>query len=330
MTEKKYQVFVSSTYEDLKEERRAVEETIIRAGDFPVGMEAFPAADEEQFEFIETIIDQCDFYVLIIAGRYGSITSDGKSYTEKEYHYAVKVGVPVLVMLRDKQDQLPEDKTETDSEKRTALKNFITHASDGRLHKLWATPEDLKLAVYQALDHAKATKNRPGWVKGDKTPSAEVLEKLVALQQDNEQLRESLSNLNPKFKVPENLAGLDTAFSVTVTYRKMSILESCNIESSFGEIFELLAPHLMLSMTDFRVKTLIGSILLKQKLNNMSGVIEVQVTDEQFQTIKIQLIALKVVKVEKAATTNGSVALFWNLTEYGTQEMISRRVIVEQ
>ncbi|QLQ19617.1 MAG: DUF4062 domain-containing protein [Exiguobacterium profundum] len=64
---KKFQVFISSTYEDLIEERKSVEETIIRSGDIPVGMEAFPAADDEQFEFIKTIIDACDYYVLIIA-----------------------------------------------------------------------------------------------------------------------------------------------------------------------------------------------------------------------------------------------------------------------
>jgi hypothetical protein len=81
MSDKRYQVFISSTYEDLKEERRAVEQTIIRAGDFPVGMEAFPAADEEQFEFIKTIISQCDYYVLIVAGRYGTLAPDVKSYT---------------------------------------------------------------------------------------------------------------------------------------------------------------------------------------------------------------------------------------------------------
>ena len=91
--DKKYQVFISSTYEDLKSERKAVEETIIRAGDIPVGMEAFPAVDSEQFEFIKTVIRSCDYYVLIIAGRYGSLADDGLSYTEKEFRYAVECGI---------------------------------------------------------------------------------------------------------------------------------------------------------------------------------------------------------------------------------------------
>lgn len=48
--EKKYQVFISSTYEDLKEERKKVQDTILSMNQFPVGMEIFSAADEEQWE----------------------------------------------------------------------------------------------------------------------------------------------------------------------------------------------------------------------------------------------------------------------------------------
>ena len=48
-------------------------------------MEGFFAADEEQLSYIKKIIDECDYYILIIAGRYGSIDETGVSYTEKEY-----------------------------------------------------------------------------------------------------------------------------------------------------------------------------------------------------------------------------------------------------
>lgn len=189
MSDKKYQVFISSTYEDLKEERNAVEQTIIRSGDFPVGMEAFPAADEEQFEFIKTIIAQCDYYVLIIAGRYGSLAPDGKSYTHKEYEYAVEIGVPVLVMLRDDRGELPASKTEAEPEKRSKLEKFILAASEGRLRKGWRTTDGLKLVIREALDHAKATKHRPGWIRGDQSASTETLGKLVAAQEEISVLR---------------------------------------------------------------------------------------------------------------------------------------------
>jgi hypothetical protein len=95
--DKRYQVFVNSTFIDLQEERRQVIQTVMELDCFPAGMELFPAADEEQWDFICKAIDDCDYFILIIGGRYGSLTDEGISYTEKEYDYAVEQGLPVLV-----------------------------------------------------------------------------------------------------------------------------------------------------------------------------------------------------------------------------------------
>ena len=90
-SEKKYQVFVSSTYEDLQEERKKVMEALLQMNCFPVGMEYFNASDSSQWEVIKSLIRECDYYVLIVAGRYGSIEEEsGKSYTQKEFEYAIE------------------------------------------------------------------------------------------------------------------------------------------------------------------------------------------------------------------------------------------------
>ena len=50
MLEKKYQVFISSTFTDLVEARRKVRDAILSMYHFPVGMELFGAANEEQWQ----------------------------------------------------------------------------------------------------------------------------------------------------------------------------------------------------------------------------------------------------------------------------------------
>lgn len=95
---KRYQVFVSSTFADLKEERAKVIQTIMELDYIPAGMEIFPAIDEEQFEFIKKVIDDCDYYLLIIGGRYGSLSDDRISYTEKEYDYAREKILKLLLL----------------------------------------------------------------------------------------------------------------------------------------------------------------------------------------------------------------------------------------
>ena len=83
--DKRYQVFISSTYEDLKEERKELIENLLNLKYLPSGMEMFSASNEEQFKYIKKIIDSCDYSILILGARYGSIeTNSGKSFTEKE------------------------------------------------------------------------------------------------------------------------------------------------------------------------------------------------------------------------------------------------------
>lgn len=104
MKEKKLQVFVSSTYNDLKEERQAAVEAILSSGNIPAGMELFTAGDETQMIVIKRWIEESDVYLLILGGRYGSIEKNsGKSYTHLEYEYALSINKPLFaVVITDK------------------------------------------------------------------------------------------------------------------------------------------------------------------------------------------------------------------------------------
>ncbi len=99
---RKFSIFISSTYEDLKEERQALVGVALENNYIPVGMEQFHAAPTSQWNVITKMIDECDFYLLVIGGRYGSIDEEvGISYTEKEYNYAKAKGLPVLVLIKE-------------------------------------------------------------------------------------------------------------------------------------------------------------------------------------------------------------------------------------
>jgi hypothetical protein len=105
--DRRYQIFVSSTFRDLLEERQAALQAILEMGHIPSGMEIFPAASETPWELIAKIIDDCDYYVVIVGGKYGSIEQDGVSYTEKEYDLAQERGKPTLGFLRRDLEELP-------------------------------------------------------------------------------------------------------------------------------------------------------------------------------------------------------------------------------
>ena len=167
--EKRYQVFISSTFQDLMNARQEVSQALLRADCFPAGMELFPAADEEQFEFIKTIIDQSDYYVLISAGRYGSIhPATGLSYTEMEYDYAVEIGKPVIRLLhKDPFNDLKGKSIEQKDSGREALKKFRTKITTKplRMVKFWTDEYELGSAVDHSLRHLIKTKPAIGWGK---------------------------------------------------------------------------------------------------------------------------------------------------------------------
>src|SRR6266567_7821681 len=152
--DKRYQVFISSTYADLKEERRAVTQTVIELDCIPAGMELFPAADEEQFSFIKRVIDDCDYYLLIIAGRYGSVGADGISYTEKEFDYAVSQGLHVIALVHEDPDEIAYGKSEKDPLLTERLQQFRKKVCTGRIVKQWRNADQLPGLVDQSLYHA--------------------------------------------------------------------------------------------------------------------------------------------------------------------------------
>jgi Domain of unknown function (DUF4062) len=99
---KKLQIFVSSTYSDLKEEPQAAVEAILTAGHIPAGMELFAAGDESQMDTIKRRINDSDVYLLILGGRYGSIEPiSKKSYIQLEYEYAVERAKPLFAVVID-------------------------------------------------------------------------------------------------------------------------------------------------------------------------------------------------------------------------------------
>lgn len=84
----KYQFFVGSTYKDLVDERQVAINAIIETNNIVAGMEFFGAVGENQLEHIKQEIDQTDYYLLIIGGRYGSLTKSGNDYAFSSRFYS--------------------------------------------------------------------------------------------------------------------------------------------------------------------------------------------------------------------------------------------------
>lgn len=188
---RKYQVFISSTFEDLREEREHVSWEILKMRNIPAGMESFTAKDERGWKTIQRTIDDSDYFVLILAWRYGSAEPDwGHSWTQHEYEYAVSRGLPILVFLREL-DSTPGTKVDSD---RTQIEAFRRVVRSVRLYKAWRQKEDLSREVSAALaaqisDDIDDEAGRLGWLRGDTSLTPEIAEELARLSAENNRLR---------------------------------------------------------------------------------------------------------------------------------------------
>lgn len=204
---KKYQIFVSSTFTDLQEERAKVRDAILSMQHFPVGMEIFGAANESQWKIIKDTIDSSDYYVLIIAHRYGSVITEGedagKSYTEKEYLYAVSQGIPVLAFLID--DSVRVDPKNMDMAHVDDLKNFKELIAKNHLYDKWKNPDDLAQKVTASLHNQFKRNERIGWIRGNDTvfrENEELNNKVSILVKEVDRLKAENATLSYK-RLPE-------------------------------------------------------------------------------------------------------------------------------
>jgi hypothetical protein len=184
-----YSVFVSSTFDDLREERGEIQKALLKSKCFPIGMELFPSSDDDTWDFIQRQIDQADYYIVVIAGRYGSIGRDGVSFTEMKYDYARSIGKPTLAFIHAAPGTIPAERTEMDSQARERLNAFKKKAQQSIVN-YYRTPHELAMQVMASLVDLKDRKPAIGFIRSDQTVDAK---RYADLLEENHRLKEMVS-----------------------------------------------------------------------------------------------------------------------------------------
>lgn len=248
----RFQVFISSTYEDLREERQQATQAILTMGHLPAGMELFPASDLSQTELIKRVIDESDYYLVIVSGRYGSVGPDGRSFTEMEYDYARETGIPILGFTRRSTDEVPKKFSEVDPEKAKRLEAFRRKVHQ-RHCRHFDDPKDLGMLVMQGLMSEVRLNPRIGYVRADKARSTEDVDRERELIRNVSDLEKTIKKLQRRIRdgrTPikddewnEALPSLTDDKALTILFKdKDKSLCSDQIEFTWGEIFALIAP----------------------------------------------------------------------------------------
>lgn len=338
-----HQVFVSSTFVDLKEERQAVVTALLELEAMPAGMELFPAADDDAWTLIEQVIAASDYYLLVIGGRYGSVDSDTElSYTEREYDFAVAQGKPVMAFLHGKPEKIELGKSEQEAPEK--LQAFREKVETSKHVKYWTSPDDLAGKV--ARSFATFRKNYPasGWVRGDQVTSSESLEEINVLRKELEATRAALNtaqthpppgaaNFSQESEVvefPLEASGLSggvrhrTEFMSTATWDELFsklgplLLDECEENAMMGR----LDSYFSIRRRD-QAEIALRSDGAEDPVTDASAKLHL----DTFGTLMVQFKALGLIEKSRRKRSVSDAGTYWTLTPYGDRHLTSLRAI---
>ena len=316
---KRYQVFVSSTFTDLAAERMEVIKALLELDCIPCGMEYFPAASEDTWHYISDLIKQCDYYIVIVAGRYGSLTPEGISFTQKEYECAINSGVPAIAFLCAEPERLPVKNVDTDPGQKQKLEKFVAMLKK-HLCKEWHNADELGAVVSRSLTQLIKRMPRIGWVPASSVRSVEDANEILEL---NKKIKELESKLKHYDGVGvddiSSLCDGDDLFELEYTYdicektgkygtKETIKTNNCKGKLSWNKLFSVIAPKITPFETETAVKTALNKLLgveffeaVNSELTLKKGkfIAGFKISSFSFDTIKVQLQALGLVIVNK-------------------------------
>jgi len=344
--EKRYQIFISSTFIDLADERQAALKAILELNHMPAGMELFPPTDDSAWRLICDVIDSSDYYLIIIGGRYGSVDEEGVGFTEKEYDYAVATGKRVIPLLHKNPTKLPREKTESDSIVWDKLKKFRAKVEKKHTCVYWTNSEELKSKVIIGL--TTTTKRYPavGWVRSDQVPEEATISEVLKLKNTISELQAQAASIRDRPpEGTEDLAKGDDLFYFAfycegrpkgseyphendVTYRDTAFM-------TWDDIFGSVGPSMVPECSDRVLRRGIekafrkGAITKVRTDPEMKGysLREFQFLGDDTETCVVQFRALGLIQESERKRSIKDSSAYWTLTPYGDKIMVQLRAV---
>ena len=274
MVEKRFQVFVSSTFKDLEEERQEVMHALLELDCMPSGMELFPAANESQWNLIQKVIDDCDYYILILGGRYGSIGPDGFSYTEMEYRYALSTKKPIIAFVHREPGKIASEKSEISLEGKKKLIDFRSLVEQ-RLCKMWSSPQELGSVVSRSLIHLIKTTPAIGCVRANELADREATLELLKLRRHVEELQSQLESARSSApKGAEDLAQGDDEHSFRFSLKACdenfkSSSWSSSFKATWNRVLYAVAPLMIDEVSEEKFRQSLNNFVAEENEENL-------------------------------------------------------------
>lgn len=182
MQDTRYQVFISTSGNEMQPERAVLAQTLVGMGFFSWGLEQRTPLSTS---IARRQIDDCDYVVILLGSQYGEQSVSGVGYMHLEYIYAMTKQKPVIVFMHEdpesREAKLHDHKAEL-KEKFKEFRKQLQHEVDQVF--CYRSLRDLELAVRSSMPQMLERYPVVGWVR----------------PQNTQVLRDEIDNLRAKVK----------------------------------------------------------------------------------------------------------------------------------
>lgn len=229
-------VFISSTYEDLKEYRRKAWEVLRTYAADIRGMEEFGARKEAALETCLAEVDLSDVFVGILGFRLGSVDeSSGKSFTQREYERACELGKELLIYLMDERAAVIPAQFVDRDERHHKLEDFKRLLRSRHTVATFGSEEDFAERLQKDLSRILTPQQSAIGTGGDEyQESADTLRKflLVPKEYSDRQVRVVVNVTGAPFPASREVCD---AFQLTFG-RTIGVWMTVQQPSGFGDV----------------------------------------------------------------------------------------------
>lgn len=328
--EKRYQVFISTTYPDMQSARQALMLPLMNLGLMPMSVDLHLESSHGLMPVAQRMIDDCDYFVILLGGRYGTLSPLGLSFPHREYIFAATKRKPVLALIHDQPLSLPENAREPNREGQVRRDDFARLLETKVPSYRWREERELAGLITRVMPEMMSQYPSPGWVRADAIAGtgAEDIQVLRRRVADLEREREEW--LGGGRSRARNLArGSDR---VTLDY-SCDVYEGgdCKLamtrrELDWDRIFACVAPVMLNPVSEPVMQKALEDFIVRQALDDVirefpkaHAVRNVVLAGHAFNQIKVHLRALGLISKTPEKDNRG--LPLWRLTAQGDATM---------
>ena len=313
-----YHIFIGSTPDDLKNERKELPRIVMELGHIPVMADYLDSSAKTTPMLLQKIIGDCDYFFALVAHKF--VVNGHDSPLAAEYSLAVKNNIPVLGLIIDEKARWKAAKKEKNPALISRLDDFKVKLRAGPC-ETWLNTPDLCQKTQALLIQQMCVNARPGKVRGDRVIDPTVANEIARLTRENAALRPRIDftaggitgRLRDDMKQTLKLLALNKV-SLSFYYLSGDNWENTR-QFRFIRIFKLLVPELALGKTTAAVSRFLGTVLNPDLDKTVRK--DYPVPTNTVKKIMADFSLLKLVKCTNPEDTEGDE--IWEITEYGQE-----------